>query len=486
MKQTPRMLSARVKTLGAILLVACAGLIIAGAITFSIQYARSIDAVDDRLHSKVESLRPHADAESVEAYLDLIVSGYLGAQNEGVVGLVDGAPVVHPYAGNQFVDIDDPALVSAALASLARSSGSGPVLGTVPTDTGDVRYIAQGLRIPGDPAEGVYLRAVDLDVELTPVAAAITTYVLSAVAVMAALGFASWFLTGRLLSPLRQLREAADAVSFDDLGTRVPEEGDHEIADLSRTMNSMLDRLETSVSSQRQLLDDIRHELKTPITIIRGHLEMMDVEDPADVTGIREMGISELDRLTRLVDDIDLLSSAQGDQFEMRPIDVGLLTERVGELTAGLPGHPFSIVHRARGVFIGDADRLTQAWLQLAENAAKYTPAGSPVEIGSELDGNEVRLWVRDHGAGIPPASRRRIFQRFARVDTNRSIGGSGLGLAIVEAIAHAHEGSCDVTDTPGGGATFTIHVPAGQYPAPAVPTPVRAGDVVLQREATT
>lgn len=477
------MFSARVKTLGAILVVACAGLLIAGAITFSIQYFRTIDDVDDRLHEKISALRPMTDFDSATEYLDNVVSGFLSSQNEGVVGVVDGEVVVRPDGGNQFETIEASALVHAATDDLGSGSA---VVGSVSTDAGDVRYIAFPVHVPGDPTDAVYLRAVNLDVELAPVVSAITTYIIAATVVMAALGFVSWFLTGRLLSPLRQLREAADAVSFDDLGTRVPEEGDHEFADLSRTMNSMLDRLEASVSSQRQLLDDIRHELKTPITIVRGHLEMMDVDDRNDVVGIRDMGISELDRMTRLVDDIDLLSSAQGDQFEMRPIDVGMLTERVGELAAAIPGHPFSILRRARGVVVGDADRLTQAWLQLADNAAKYTPAGSSIEIGSDLDDDEARLWVRDHGAGIPHAARRRIFQRFARVDANRDIGGSGLGLAIVEAIAHAHVGSCEVSDTPGGGATFTIHVPTGHSPASVIPTPVRAGDVVLQREATT
>ncbi len=477
------MLSARVRTLGAILIVACVGLLVAGGVTFSIQYVRTIDEVDHRLLEKISALRPTSDATSVTDYYGHVVAGFLSAQNEGVVGLVDGVPAVRPDGGNQFEKIEDPALIAAAARAADADSA---VIGTVSTDTGNVRYVALPVHVPGDPAEGVYLRAVSLDVELAPVAEAVTTYVIAAFIVMGALGFVSWFLTGQLLSPLRQLREAADAVTFDDLGTRVPEDGDHEIADLSRTMNSMLDRLEASVSSQRQLLDDIRHELKTPITIVRGHLEMMDVDDRDDVIGIRDMGISELDRMTRLVDDIDLLSSAQGDQFEMRPIDIGMLTERVAELAAALPGHPFSILRRARGVVIGDADRLTQAWLQLADNAAKYTPQGSPIEIGSDLDEHEARLWVRDHGAGIPPAARRRIFQRFARVDTNRSIGGSGLGLAIVEAIAQAHVGSCVVTDTPGGGAIFTIHVPTGQNPASIIPTPVRAGDVVLQREATT
>ena len=477
------MFSARVKTLGAILVVACAGLLLVGGVTFSIQYARTIDDVDDRLRERVSSLRPVETFDTAQAYLDSAVSGYLAAQNEGVVGVIDGSAEIQPDAGNRFAAVETPELLAAARDAFGMRT---PTIGTVSTDAGDVRYIASPVHVPGDPTDAVYLRAVDLDVEFAPVDSAITTYIVAATVVMAALGFASWFLTGRLLSPLRQLREAADAVSFDDLGTRVPEEGDHEFADLSRTMNSMLDRLESSVGSQRQLLDDIRHELKTPITIVRGHLEMMDVDDRDDVVGIREMGISELDRMTRLVDDIDLLSSAQGDQFEMRPIDVGMLTERVGELAAAIPAHPFTVRTRGRGVIVGDADRLTQAWLQLADNAAKYTPAGSPIEIGSDLDQHEARLWVRDHGAGIPPAARRRIFQRFARVDANRSIGGSGLGLAIVETIAQAHLGSCEVTDTPGGGATFTIHVPTGHSPASVIPTPVRAGDVVLQREATT
>ena len=105
-----------------------------------------------------------------------------------------------------------------------------------------------------------------------------------------------------------------------------------------------------------------------------------------------------------------------------------------------------------------------------------YTPTGSPIELGSTWDAAGARLYVRDHGSGIPPAFRHRIFRRFDRADGARLAGGSGLGLAIVDAIAKGHDGYCAVTDTPGGGATFTIHVP----PATAeLPAPVRAGDVL-------
>src|SRR5690606_13963831 len=120
--------------------------------------------------------------------------------------------------------------------------------------------------------------------------------------------------------------------------------------------------------------------------------------------------------------------------------------------------------------------------LQLADNAAKYTPEGSAIEIGSILDQTEARLWVRDHGSGIPPAARHRIFRRFDRAHGKRTVGGSGLGLAIVDAITKAHNGQCVVSDTPGGGATFTIVLP---LPTAGLPAPVRAGDVVLQREAS-
>jgi signal transduction histidine kinase len=482
--QTPRLISARVRTLAAILLVACAGLIIAGAVTFGVQYARTLSGLDERLTAKIDSLPEASDDETTPEYVTRLVSGFLPLPNEAVVGLIDGQARTYPQAGTSFSAVDDPAVVKDAVAAV-RGTGE-TTLGTVTTKAGAVRYIAVPVGVGGDPAEGIYLRVVDIDAELAPLNGSVLTYTVTGFIVLLGLGAAGWFVTGRLLSPLRRLRDAADSVTFDDLRARVPETGDDEFADLSRTMNLMLERLELSIESQQQLLDDIRHELKTPITIVRGHLEMMDVDDPADVASTRDIGITELDRLTRLVEDFDLLSSAQDEQFSMRPLDVGLLTERVGELVSAIPGHPFSIAHISRGVFMGDGDRLTQAWLQLADNAAKYTPSGSPIEIGSELDATEVRLWVRDHGDGIPASARLRIFRRFDRADAHRTVGGSGLGLAIVEAIAKAHRGTCDVTDTAGGGATFTIHIPVGDNPDSLVPTPVRAGDVVLQREATT
>lgn len=243
------------------------------------------------------------------------------------------------------------------------------------------------------------------------------------------------------------------------------------------------DGAEASFDTQRRLLDDVRHELKTPITIVRGHLELMDPNDPVDTAATRELGIAELDRMTRLIGDIDLLAAVEADSFSMGDVDLAELTRRVADLVGVIPGHTWWVEQEAQAIVRGDRDRLLQAWLQLADNAAKYTPEGSPIEIGSAVHPSGAQLWVRDHGPGIPPAMRHRVFRRFDRGAGKRSVGGSGLGLAIVDAIAKAHGGRCTVAETPGGGATLTLGIPIGTRAS--LPMPVRAGDVVLQREAS-
>jgi signal transduction histidine kinase len=498
MARTPRPVPARVRILAAILAVACIGLAIVGSVTFLVQREQALNSIDERLKNQIKVLESVAGAttvdapggasaatedldknefQSVDEYLKAVVARLVPARNEGSLALIDGAPrwVPTTLSGNDISK--NTQLIDRVVAETA---GGDTKWGTAVTDQGPLRYIAIPVRMDGDPRQGLYIRAVDLGAELQPVTFAMTTYVIAAVAVLIAIGVVGWFVTGRLLSPIRRLRETADAISITDLSHRLEPQGNDDIADLSRTVNSMLDRIEDSVDGQRQLLDDVRHELKTPITIVRGHLELMNPKDAADVASARDIGIAELDRLTRLVEDIDLLATAEADSYTRDVVDLAALTARVGELVAVIPGHDWAIQARADSTTIGDQDRLLQAWLQLADNAAKYTPEGSPIEIGSAHSDDGSRLWVRDHGPGIPPGARARIFRRFDRAHVKRSVGGSGLGLAIVDAIAKGHGGHCVVTDTPGGGATFTIHLPPTEAELPA---PVRAGDV-LQREA--
>lgn len=503
-RPSPRPIPARVRILAAILAVACVGLAIVGSVTFLVQRERVIVEVDHRLDAQVDGLRTFADPSSAAAddgtsdsptgpttasevvdvrdfttlddFLRAAIATFVPARNEGTVAVIDGIPRFRPGTLSGFDISDDSDFIARAV---EETSADETTRGTITTDEGSLRYIAVPVTMQGDDRRGVYIRAVNIAAELEPVTAAMATYMIAAVAVLAAIGVVGWFVTGRLLSPIRQMRETADAISITDLSPRLSTAGNDDISDLSRTVNSMLDRIEGSVDVQRQLLDDVRHELKTPITIVRGHLELMDPADPGDAASTREIGIAELDRLARLVEDIDLLAAAEGDSYSMGDVDLSALTARVGELVAVIPEHDWKVVATADGVVRGDQDRLLQAWLQLADNAAKYTPEGSPIEIGSAVDGDGAHLWVRDHGPGIPPAARHRIFRRFDRASGKRTVGGSGLGLAIVDAIMKGHSGNCVVTDTPGGGATFTIHLPPT---AAELPAPVRAGDV-LQRE---
>ncbi|MDE0545767.1 cell wall metabolism sensor histidine kinase WalK [Microbacterium sp. C7(2022)] len=508
MSRPPRPISARVRILGAILGVACVGLALVGSVTFIVQRERVLDEVDSRLTSQIERLRtvaeeavpdpratPTATDESDDAepadesftseafadlrsYLRSVVARLVPARNEASMAIIDGEVAFVPATLSGFNMADDPALIERIVAETA---GGVITQGTATSGDRTIRYVAIPTSVGGDDSEGIYVRASDLGAELQPVTASLTTYIIAAIAVLVATGVVGWFVTGRLLRPIRDMRLTADAITLADLSPRLTPQGDDEIAAMSRTVNSMLDRIQGSVSVQQQLLDDVRHELKTPLTIVRGHLELMDAHDANDVELARQIGITELDRLARLVEDIDLLAAVEGESYVMRDINVGAFTARIFELVAMIPDHEWSVEQTGTGVIIGDEDRLLQAWLQLADNAAKYTPSGAPIEIGSAVTPEGARFWVRDHGPGIPPAARHRIFRRFDRAGGKRSVGGSGLGLAIVDAITKGHQGSCAVTDTVGGGATFTIHLPPGSA---ALPAPVRAGDVVLQREA--
>ena len=489
-----RTMSTRVRILAAILVVAAAGMAIAGGVTFTVQHERIVRTIDDQLRHSTSVIEPSDragsaeylspnDFDSVAAYLaEALVRAGAGA-DETVLTIIDGS--VTSAVGAHGAQLShDAAFIRDVMTTSARAGS--PTISTADTTAGTVRFIAATAEVPGDTAAGLQVRAIDMDASLADLGSAVLTYTITAVSALTALALAGWLLIGRLLlSPMRSVQQTADAITLSDLHQRVPADGDGEVSEVGRTVNDMLDRLEGSVDVQRRLLDDVRHELKTPITIVRGHLEMMNVDDRDDVVTTRDIGMSELDRMARLVEDIDLLAAVEDDEYTMGLVDIATLTGRVGDLVMGIPGHRWRVLDRAAVVVRGNPDRLLQAWLALSDNAAKYTPEGSPIELGSTIVGGSVHLWLRDHGPGIPAASRHRIFRRFDRGGGRRDVGGTGLGLAIVDAIARAHGGSCTVTDTPGGGATFVIRIPVTLSNTAVFPAPKRAGDLIQQWEET-
>ena len=462
--------SARVRILASMLLVAAIGMTAAGVSAYLIQRERVLTQIDERLTASVEGLQCIAEGcdgtpppTSVQEFLNRAMKRVLPDHNESTLGIIDGVARLRPSSNIPFRLDDDPEFVARVIAEADPGS---VVRGTATTSFGTLRYAIIPVSIDADPAQGLYVSAYDLDSSLAEITEAFRTYAFVAAGSLVIVGLVGWFVSGRILRPLRLLQETAAGIGEDDLTTRIPVSGTDDVSELSRTFNAMLDRLHRSFDSQRRLLDDVSHELRTPITIVRGHLELLDAENPVEVDATRELAIDELDRMNVLVDDIALLvKTSRPDFLHREPVDVGELTEQVlAKASALSPEHDWRSAGAAHLVAQLDPVRITQAWLQLAENAVKYAPAGTAVELGSVIayeDGREVlELWVRDFGPGIPQEQLDWIFDRFARVEVGRGVEGSGLGLSIVAAIAAGHGGRAYASNPRDSGARVAIALP--------------------------
>jgi signal transduction histidine kinase len=274
---------------------------------------------------------------------------------------------------------------------------------------------------------------------------------------------AAW-LSGRLLAPLRVLRDTAEEISETDLSRRLPVTGNDDITALTRTVNSMLARLEAAFAGQRRFLDDAGHELKTPLTVLRGHLELLDTGSADDVAETRELLLDEVDRMARLVGDLILLAKSDRPDFvTTEPVDLAGLTDDLLAKARGLGDRDWVLDRAGTGTVTMDVQRITQAVLQLADNAVKHTQPGDVVAIGSSYDGPDARVWVRDTGPGVPAAHAELIFQRFGRGEVPDDDEGFGLGLSIVRAIAVAHGGSVSLEEAEPHGALFVLTLPGSR-----------------------
>jgi two-component system, OmpR family, sensor kinase len=468
--------SVRSRILAVMLTVAGLALAIAGGVAYTTQRTGILGEIDSRLEQRVEGARivvtgevsAEAEASAVPAVPDAetpadvrgalasILQRIVPAEHESALGVLDGSPVLLPPTQMDFHLESTPGLVDRIVAEVADGSVR---MGTTTGEPGAIRYIAAPVQVAGDEAAGVYIAAIDIDGELDELDAAFGTYTWVALAALAAVGAIGWFVAGRLLRPIRRLRLAASRITVSDLSERIPVHGTDDVSQLTATVNGMLDRLDTAIGSQRRLLDDVRHELKTPITIVRGHLELLDPADADEVAATRDLAIGELDRMSGLVDQIELLAEEPEQPERLEPVDVAALTAEVHAKARVVDGHEWILAEQARATVVLDPRRITQAWLQLVDNAAKYSPPGSPVRIGSTRRDGAVECWVQDEGAGIPEGMEQRIFERFGRVDTGRGVRGSGLGLPIVLAIAEAHGGRVSLSSSTAG-SRFAIVLP--------------------------
>lgn len=271
----------------------------------------------------------------------------------------------------------------------------------------------------------------------------------------------AWLTAGKILSPLRQVTETARNISETDLTQRLSVQGKDEIAELTLTFNQMLDRLQAAFTSQQDFIKDVSHELRTPITIIQGHLELLG-DDPEERRETIALVRDELKRMNRFVSDLLLLMRIERPNFlRADHYDVATLTEEIFAKAEALADRSWKLESVGTGEVFCDRQRITQAVLNLAQNASQYTQKGDVIAIGSAIVEETVRFWVRDTGEGIDLDDQARIFDRFARgSNSERRSEGSGLGLSIVQAIIKAHQGHIDLCSRLGEGSTFTITLP--------------------------
>jgi len=288
-------------------------------------------------------------------------------------------------------------------------------------------------------------------------------------ALLLSAGLAYW-LARKALAPVKQLRSLTEAITADRLDQRLPVPNPHdELGQLTATINAMISRLERSFAESRRFTADASHELRTPLTALRTEVEVAlgKALTQTQVFGVLENVLEEIVRMSRLTDQLLALSrrDAGVEQLVATPLDLPILVAGVVDALRPL-AEAKDVQLRFEGEsFVavpGDEGRLRQVFINLLDNALKYTPPKGTVTVRVGRQGGKAFVAVADTGIGIPPEHLPKVFDRFYRVDAARSRadGGTGLGLSIARSIVTAHQGSIEMASAPGQGTTCTVTLP--------------------------
>jgi len=284
-------------------------------------------------------------------------------------------------------------------------------------------------------------------------------------------GTGGWLIARRAFRPVDQMVEAARRIGAEHLADRLQETGaGDELDRLAKTLNQMLGRLDASFNQVRRFSADASHELQTPLTILKGELEvaLRSPRTQEEYQGTLKSILEEVDRIAHLVDGLLLLQRAEVGALRMdrQPVDLAQIVEEVfwrlkavadaqaRDLRMDVPEEPVAVT--------GDRERMRRLLLNLVDNAIKYTDPGDRVTLALGREGGWASLVVSDTGIGIPEDEMERIFQPFYRSpgDCSLSRKGAGLGLSIARSIALAHGGRIEVSSEPGRGSAFKVLLP--------------------------
>jgi two-component system, OmpR family, sensor kinase len=401
--------------------------------------------------------RPVQGFNDIRTLIEVFLLRNVPDENELLVGYWDGAPRVTSDTAHQAL-IREPEFLTVVEQRLETGGTE-----SIDTTWGEVVVTVQP--VVDQQRAGAFVIAYFLEDEHAELNRVMQTYTIVSLLSLGIITVLAAWQSGRLLRPLRTLRQTAEEITVTDLSRRIPESGHDDISALTHTFNEMLARLEGAFTGQRQFLDDAGHELKTPLTVIRGHMELLDSDDPDEVESTRRLLLDEIDRMSRLVGDLIMLAKTDRPDFlKQDAVNVGPFTMTVLEKCRALGERTWVLDEQAEFLAWVDEQRVTQAMLQLAQNAVKHTEEGAEIGIGSHVDADHgLRLWVRDTGHGVPDGDKEVIFERFGRSRVLEGDEGFGLGLSIVHAIATAHGGTVHVEDVLPQGARFVLTLPTSR-----------------------
>ncbi|WP_172120518.1 sensor histidine kinase [Actinomyces faecalis] len=485
------------------------GLLIASLAVTSLLHTHLLGQVDDQLSVTSRAIGSQALTQIRTGSSSLMLSTY--------------------YVEAQYIDGQDGAMISADTAAEygtpqigwlsleeAISQKDSPDLFTVDSDIPGRQWRVIALPIKDAETQeyrGVVAIALPLSGMMDTVARTRLIVSMADVAVILLGTLAAAYLVTRSFRSLRQIEAVAGRIAKGDLSARVPvsEPATTEVGSLQRALNTMLQQNEQAFSVQvvaqermTRFVSDASHELRTPLAAIRGYGELyrmggVPAERQSEVMGRIE---TEASRMGRLVDDLlQLARMDEGRKMNMERVDLTEVSRgALSDMSVLAPDRECALISLVDDdaepgpvVVTGDRDRLSQVVTNLLGNVARHTPAGSPVEIAVGVVAGPVVVpdpagqdraagapaptplttvvEVRDHGPGVPQNEAQKVFQRFYRADTsrNRETGGSGLGLAIVSAIVARHGGTVQMLQTPGGGATVRIEIPAAPDQGPVL-----------------
>lgn len=458
--------SARTQILAWLVVLISVSIVVSIFTIRQILFAQLLERVQRSLKQEVEEIQRLIEGQDPEtgqpfgddvaSIFDVFLSRNVPENDEFLIALLNGDVYqTSPLALPEVLSGD-----STLLRTLARIES--PHQDQKVTSSETIIYLAYPLQTPG-MNRGVFVVAHSLSNQWMEIDQAVWVAAWVIVTVFLVASFLAWLAIGRVLSPLQLLTETAHSIQDLDqtLNRQIPVKGNDEIAELTITFNKMLDRLHASFASQRDFINDASHEFQTPITVIQGHLDILSQSLGHHHETI-DLVKDELNRMSRLVDDLLLLARAERPDFlNLELVDVSRLTTDLFNKATALAPRNWHLATQASIRMVADRQRITQAMMNLLQNAAEHTHQGDRVELGSQVVGDTVAFWVNDTGVGIALDDQVRIMQRFARVSNSRSKSrGAGLGLSIVKAIAEAHGGQVSVKSKPGHGAQFSITIP--------------------------